>query len=313
MSENEKSDDRPFFEVTKDGVVRLGDAEMSLEDFPGNEMIEETELEENKAEEPEPEEEPEVKPDEPVPEEPEQKVEEVPPKEPEQEVPADKLKFKQKFRGEEYEVELTSEQIQNRLQILRSYQENEKEFWEKKKKVDVHSHIIDSEPYKEWIRERHEVGEKVPDATPLTYEQEASNYELAKRRDPEVLRNLGEWAMDNLTQEGYEILDSNPKVFMEEYDRAVERMKVPVVPATPEPETSKVDPKVEEKLLQAKEVAKARAAVEKPGVKVDVDPLAAGKKRVKFLERVMREGNRGQQDDAADELAYLLYFKDFKK
>jgi hypothetical protein len=206
-------------------------------------------------------------------------------------------------------VELTQEQIANRLQILRSYQENEKEFWENKKKVDIHAKIIESDPYKEWIRERQEAGEQLPIEPAPTPEEEAIMYELEKRRDPQVISVLREWAQDNLTPEQVRILDSNPNVFMSEYDRVAKEVSKVVAP--PEPAPKKEDPKVREKILQSKEVVKQRAAVEKPGVKTEVDPQAADKKRIKMLERMMRQGNKAQAEQAAEELAYLKYFKPY--
>jgi hypothetical protein len=93
---------------------------------------------------------------------------------------------------------------------------------------------------------------------------------------------------------------------MSEYDRIAKEVVAP-----PKPEPKKEDPKVREKILQSKEVIKQRAAVEKPGVKTEVDPQVAEKKRIKMLERMMREGNRGQAEQAAEELAYLKYFKPY--
>lgn len=320
MAEPEKDTpekkEEPFFEI-KGTKVRIGGVDMDVRELDPylepeeageggpNAALEGEEVEE-KEEEAE-EEEPEAEPEKPEKQE-EQPVEEVPPKEPEQKVP-DKLKFQLKFRGEESEVELTQEQIANRLQILRSYQENEKEFWENKKKVDVHARIIDSEPYKEWLRERQEQGEKVPVESEPSVDDQAIQYEIQKRRDPKVISHLREWAMDNLTPEQIQILDSNPKVFMTEYDRIAAEVKKASEPPPPPP--PKVDPKVKEQILKAKEVSKERAAVEKPGVKKDVSPESVDKKRIKQLERIMREGRPGEADRAAEELAYIQYFKSY--
>ena len=304
--------EEPYFEITKD-KVKVGQWEFEHSDFDvpieadaeeggENAAVEGEEVEDAEPVESETKTVPEQEPEEGE-ESAEEEAEEPEPAEPE------KLKFQQKYKGEEYEIELTPQQIANRLQILRSYQEGEKEFWEQKKKVDTFAHIVESEAFQEWVKERRESGEQIPEPVKPSMDDEAMEFEIAKRRDPQVLIQLREWAMDNLTQEQIQILDNNPKVYIKEYDRIVQEMTPPPAP----PPKEKVDSKVKEKILKSKEVVKERAAVEKPGVKVEQDPNAATKKRVKYLQRVMREGTPGQADDAALELAELLYFKPYEQ
>lgn len=320
MPEQEKpeaKEEQPFFEI-KGSKVMVGGVEMDIRDLDpfaevpegeGGENIH-VEGEEFKKEEEEPEKKEEAESEPETPEKQEEKPEETPPKEPEKTEP-DKLKFKLKFRGEESEVELSPEQIANRLQILRSYQENEREFWDERKKVAPFAKIVESDGFKQWLRERREEGEQVPEEQEPSREQETIEYELEKRRDPQIVSQLREWAIDNLTPKQFEILNNNPDVYIKEYDRFVEEAKKAQEP--PEKPVQKVDPKVKEQILKSKEVVKERAAVEKPGVQREVDPQAADKRRIKFLEKMMREGNRGQQEDAAEELAYLTLFKPYQK
>jgi len=302
MPEQDKPEDKPWFEV-KDGVVHLGGSTLPLGEFDGVEMIEE----EFKEKEEPPEEEPEEvaeEPEEVPPEEPEQKPEEVPPKEPEQTVPDEQTKYKVpiKFRGKEEVLELTLKDIANQIQIKKSYEVNSQEMWDQKRKIDTYAHIIDTPQFGEFLKEQTEQGVYQPPEAP----DPVVTYEIKKRQNPDVKDALVQWAEQNLDEEGYKILNTTESVYIKEYDRIAEEVRNASVRSAPEP-SQKVDPKVEEKILQAKEVAKSRAAVEKPGVKKDITPETQRKKHRKTLEKRARAGD----EQALFELGKDLYFTDY--
>mgnify|MGYP003393996752 FL=1 len=216
--------------------------------------------------------------------------EKEPDKEPEKPPEAEKLKFKIKFRGKEEEVEYEPTQIQVRLNKLRAFEENEKEFWERNKEVEPHRAIINSDWYKAKIKEAYETGELTQPSAP----EEASpvaQYELLKRRaEPDygvVMESLREYAL-NLPPEAVRILDSDPTVFLTEYDRVAEKLRKKQV--EPPAEVEKADSKEVEKKLAEKESAKTRAAVTQPGTMTEPeDANKATAKKMKELERNMRD------------------------
>jgi len=69
-------------------------------------------------------------------------------------------------RGRVESVEYSHKTIGNKLQILRSYQENERELSEQKKKLEPYADILQSDAFREWIIERMMSGERVPDPPP---------------------------------------------------------------------------------------------------------------------------------------------------
>lgn len=306
-------EEQPFFQV-KDGKMQLFGGEFDLNDIAGGYLdvkevetgIEDIPAEEEPDEEEKEERVQEVEEAEPEPEEEEAEEEEAQ-EEPEEKEP-DKFKFTVEVRGEKREVELTREQIANRLQLLRQRQEDEREFYSQKKRLSAFEKIAESDAFKDWIKERKEAGEEIPQEPVKSFDQEALEYEIAKRRDPQVLAQLQEWALDTLTREQIEILDTNPTVFMKEYDSIASQIKAKAE-VKPEPKKEPVDKKVKEKILKSKEVEKQRAAVEKPQASRTEPPAdVARKKRIKHLERVMKHGNKGQSEDAALEYARMMYF-----
>ena len=72
---------------------------------------------------------------------------------PQEEFPPATFHFDLVFRGKEYPVDLTHKQIQDRLQILRSYQENESEFWQNSKMLQPYSTIIQTDEFQAFLKE----------------------------------------------------------------------------------------------------------------------------------------------------------------
>lgn len=249
-------------------------------DLEGNEAVPEKEPEkvEEKADDPKKE----ATPPDPEPE---------PIKEPE------KLKFKLKFRGDEKEVELTPPEIQARLTQLRTFQENEKEWWEQRKEVEPYAEVVKSDWFKAKLAEAYELGELTRPVEPET-PPSSVQYEVIKRKADsdhgEVMEALREYAR-SLPLDAVKILDSDATVFLSEYDRVASELRKKQV-APPVPEKSKVDAKEVEKKLALKESAKSRATVAQPGTMGEPsDPNRAVQKRLKELERVMRDPSQASR------------------
>ena len=306
----------PAFEV-KDGRVFMdgidvtevarpgGEDEVPEPTNPDNAAVEGDEVEKTEGPEPEEKAEPvEAKKEDAVPE---KKPEVEPEKEPGE---AAKLKFKTKFRGKEEDVEYDPTQIQVRLNKLRAFEENEKEFWEKTKEVEPHRAIISSDWYKAKLKEAYETGElaapEAPEPPPLTVQ-----YEILKRKaDPDhdaVMESLRDYAR-NLPQDAVKILDSDASVFLSEYDRVAVavRTKVAEKPKV-EPAKEKADPEDVRKKLAAKESAKTRAAVVAPGTMPEQRSQATVvQKRMRELERYMRDPKQANRNlEFAAELIML--------
>ena len=79
------------------------------------------------------------------------------------EPPAETFQFNLRFRGEDYTRFLTLEQVKNQLQILRSYQESEREFWRAQKAMEVHFGIFQTDEFQEFLQE---MKGKCPDPRP---------------------------------------------------------------------------------------------------------------------------------------------------
>ena len=212
------------------------------------------------------------------------------PKEPEE---ITKLKFKLKFRGKEDEVEYDPSQIQVRLNKLRAFEENEKEFWEQRKEVEPYAPIVKSDWFKAKLAEAYESGEltrpEAPPAPPTSVQ-----YEVIRRKaDPDydvVMESLRDYAR-NLPAEAVGILNTDATVFLSEYDRvATELRKKPAATVPDKKEPDKVDPKDFKAKLALKESAKSRAGVAQPGTMTEPQSeRAAFTKRIKELERTMRD------------------------
>ena len=130
-------------------------------------------------------------------------------------------------------------------------------------------------------------------------------YELAKREgDPDfekIREKMREYAL-TLPEAAQQILKENYKVFIGEYDRFAalvrKKDKEPEKPVEP----PKVDPAVAKKILASKEVSKAQAVVEKPGVgSPDADPGMEQRKQVAAIRKTAKSGEPG----AIQRLAYF--------
>ena len=246
-------------------------------------------------------------------EEPVKEVEppKVPDKEPVKPTEPEKLKFKLKFRGKEDEVEYDPSQIQVRLNKLRAFEENEKEFWEQRKKVEPYAPIVESEWFKAKLAEAYESGElSKPEEAPAP--PSTVQYEVIRRKADQdydaVMESLRDYAR-NLPLEAVKILDSDASVFLSEYDRiATELRSKKVEPEKPQ-KSDKQDPKDVKAKLALKESAKTRAAVAQPGTMGEPpDPNRAVQKRLKELERAIRDPARKNQ--TVDIAAEMILIRD---
>ena len=234
---------------------------------------------------------------EPVKTKPEEAVEGS--EEPEGPAEPDKWKFKLKFRGKEEEVEWDRDSVQHRLSKLRAFEENEKEFWEKRREVEPYWNVVKSDWFKERLKEGYESGEL--DKPPTPPEAPAAvKYEILKRQaDPdydEVLSALQTYAL-SLPPQAMQLLDGDPNVFLSEYDRiATERRGEKA--STKAKETTeapgKLTPEETKKKLALKESAKTRAKVTVPGTPPEpVSELRRWENRKRELERAMRDPSKG--------------------
>jgi len=288
----------PFYEM-RDGRVYIEGHDVTAafnqgrepepEDKPPEAALEgeEAEPQEEPKEEPEPEKDEEEPPVEEKPEEPEEEEEEPEP---------DKLKFKLKFRGKEEEVEYDPAQIQVRLNKLRAFEENEREFWDKRKRIEPYAEVVESEWFKEKLKEAYETGElqrpQKPQEVPATVQ-----YEIMKRQAepdyPRVMQALQAYAL-SLPDEAQQLIDSNAEVFLSEYDRFAKmaREEAPIEKKETKPEPKKVpklSPEETKVKLALKEKAKENAAVTPPGVaKEAVHPRKAWEARKRQLEKDLR-------------------------
>lgn len=245
---------------------------------PDNAQVEGKEAEPEEAEEPgpEPEKEPEKEPE--------------PEPEPEKTEP-EKLKFKLKFRGTEEEKEYDHAELQDRLNKLRMFEENQKELWEKKKAVEPYENIVKSDWFKAKLEEAYETGELTRPAPPAEAPAPVQ-YEILKRQaEPdheEVLAALRDFAM-RLPPQAAQLLDSDPTVFLPEYDRVAKELRESKA-APPEPEKPKVDPEDAKRKLAFKETAKKSAVVAQPGTQAEaVSPLKAWEKKDRALVRALKD------------------------
>lgn len=301
----------PFFEV-KDGRVFLEGQDVTeiarteyAEDMepaanPDNAHVEGEEAEEAAEEVKEPEAD-----KEPKEAEAEKPAEDPKPEAVEEPKTPEKIKFKTKFRGKEEEVEYDQSQLQVRLNKLRAFEENEKEFWDKKKKLDPYMPVVESDWFKQKLAEAYETGElEKPSAPPPV--PSLVQYELAKRQaDPdhdEVLAELREYAM-RLPQDAAMLLDSDPTVFLPEYDRVAAERRARLEKAAVKAEP-KVTPEEVKKKLELKEVAKKSAAVSAPGVQAEsVSPLKSWEKTERELMKALRDpANANRQLDIGAQL-----------
>jgi len=238
----------------------------------------------------------------------EEKPPEEPPKEPEPEKPKgpDKWKFKLKFRGKEEDVEYDPVQVQVRLNKLRAFEENEKEFWERNKRLEPFLPIIESDWFRQKVAEAYETGEleKPPAPPPVPMQIQ---YEIMKRQaEPdhaEILNELREYAM-RLPPEAARMLDSDPTVFLPEYDRVAKDRRERLEKMAAKPEPPKATPEEIKKKLEHKEAVKKAAVVTPPGVQGEqASPLKSWEKRERELVKQLRDpANQSRHLQIAAEL-----------
>jgi len=230
--------------------------------------------------------------------EPEKKAEPEKPPEPESAAAPEEPKtyeFKIKYRGEEMTEKLTTEQIVARLQMSKDYTVKTEELAEKRRKVEAVERVTDTPWFKETYEEAIRTGAiEAQPAVASPAVDPLDKYEFEKRKsDPDfedVRGRMREYAL-TLPAEAQEILSNNHKVFNQEYDRIAEGVRKKK--ESPPPAPSKIAPEVAKKILQAKEVVKSNAVVERAGVgSPDADPSIQARKQLSALRRQAKEGDR---------------------
>ena len=216
-----------------------------------------------------------------------------------------KIPVKTKFRGREFEEELTPEDIQVRLNRLRAFEENQKEFWDQKKEVEPYAELVKSDWFKRTLNEAYESGELTKPTTPPEPPPQVL-YEVHRRQaDPDydvVMAELRTYAM-SLPFEAAQLIDSDPNVFLSEYDRFAQQVRSkPKEPTeetaeAPKKKTKKEPPEEVKKKLAYRESVKDKSKVTKPGTATE--PVSEYKKweqRERELVRAIRNPNNKNQN-----------------
>jgi len=252
---------------------------------PPDPVVEGEEVKEEEPVEAEPE--PEAEPKEEEPEEEAETEEEEP-----EPIEPGPIKLDLKYKGEEYSEELTPEQIAMKLQRLRFLDETQKETFERKKEIEPYWHLVKSDWFKSKLEEARETGEfEVPKPEPEPPDEVM--FEIAKREGEEdyfeVLFELQNQAI-RMPERAQRIIDSNPNVFLREYDRVAKEVRSRKESPPEKTEKKKTPPKDVEKKLELKESAKKRAGVTKPGQSVEpVTPMKKWAAREKELVTALRD------------------------
>lgn len=223
---------------------------------------------------------------------------EPPPKAPAPEPPkpTDKQKFKLKVQGEEFEREYTNEELVSRLQMAEDYQKKTMQLAEDRRKIEPFMPIIDKPEFKQWLGEQVEAGVlEAPRIEPPPSPEDVIGFRI-REHEPEfkdIQLAMSEWAATLPVYEA-KILNSNPKVFNDTYDRfkAARKAMMDKVspPHPPQPEPAKTDPKTLEKILQSKETSKEKARLETPGgTPPEVDPMKEWRKIDRELRKAVQD------------------------
>jgi hypothetical protein len=186
--------------------------------------------------------------------------------------------------------------------MAKDYTVKSEELSHKKREIEAVEKLAKTPWFKETYEEAIRTGaiDTTPEAPPTADPMDV--YEFEKRKSDsdfeEIRSRMREYALA-LPAEAQEILNSNHKVFLKEFDRFAETVrKERSKPAEP----PKVDPAVAARILQSKEVSKAQAVVEKPGVaSPDADPGIEQRKRLAVVRREAKDGRPG----ATQRLAYF--------
>lgn len=327
----EKDVDTDSWEI-KDGKLRIFGGEVDLKEFmphldfsPPDPQTEPEQEEEEQETTPEK--------DDPAPEEktepegktkPEEKAAETTPvkdveapKEPE--VPqtiTEKYKFK--VYGEDRELDLPKglpKDVLSRIQAGLAADQRFKEAAALEAEVEPFRHVLKTQVFKEWLDEQvKENPELAPKAPPAPQPEDVVAYRVrARDEDFEEIRSaMEEWATSSLSSFEQKAIRTNYRVFNETYDRFARgireaRASAPPKPAPATPTAQPTDPKTREKIIQAKEVHKEAAKVEKPGVATEEDAAQARfNKHVKELHKILRTGTTAERQEAA---ALLLQYQ----
>lgn len=219
--------------------------------------------------------------------------------------------LKVKVQGEERELKLSKDELIKRVQLAEDYYKKTAEVADMKRKIEPHLHVIDTPEYIDWLKDRREAGQ-IREEPDMPVHSATDEYEYIKRTaDPDFLEIQAELRAfaATLPVRGQELLSSDYQTFNREYDRiASERRARKARLSEPPPQQPPpVDPKVQEKILQAKEKAKENAVVETPGAgKPEDTAFKEWKRKEKELVKRMKGGD----DEAAIEL--ILHREIFK-
>lgn len=215
---------------------------------------------------------------------------------PEPPKPPDKRKWSFVIDGEKKEVELTPEE--ERLYLQKSFVADRRyeEVAKARKEVEPFAHIIKTPWFKAKVDEAIASGEiEGPKAPPPPTPEDVVGYRL-RQRDPdfgEIKQAMEEWSV-TLPRWEADQLDSNHRAFNDAYDRFKGELHSKKVVAAP-PQTEAVtalEKQAQEKILKAKEVVKAEAAVVSPGIEKEVDPAAvAAKTERELMKRLRADGS----------------------
>ena len=318
---------KPDWEI-KDGRIMIEGADMTDVLAPRYEAIEDetpqtadadnavVEGNEPEPEEPEPTETEEVEAAEP--EKPEEDSEDTEEKEePEEAEPPTKISVKTKFRGREYEEELTPDDVQVRLNRLRAFEENQKEFWDQKKEVEPYAELVKSDWFKRTLNEAYESGELTKPKEPPEPPPQVL-YEVYRRQsEPDydaVMGELRTYAMA-LPLEAQRLIDSDPNVFITEYDRIAGQVRSKQKETheeseeAPKKKAKKESAEEVRKKLAYRESVKEKSQVTKPGTpKEPVSDVKKWEMRERELVRAIRNPELKHRN--LELIAHLLEHKD---
>jgi len=250
----------------------------------------------------EPKTEPEAEPTEPV-----KSPEPEPPK------PPERLKFTLKVHGEQIERELTKEELTAKLQLAEDYTKKTQSLAEERRKIEPFLPIIEKPEFREWLDSQVQLGViEAPKPPSPPAPEDVMGYRM-RTQEPdfqEIQSAMVEWAA-TLPQHEAGFINDNHRVFNEVYDRFKTARTAKAQPLPTPAAPVQADPKILERAIAAKEVAKANAKVEPPGgQQEEADPRREWKRIDRELQRAVRSGERfvrykGQRMDA--DVAWVLH------
>jgi len=223
------------------------------------------------------------------------------------------LKFTLKVHGEQSERELTRDELTAKLQLAQDYTKKTQALAEERRKIERFLPIIEKPEFKEWLDTQVQLGAiEAPKPPPPPAPEDVMGYRM-RTQEPdfkEIHSAMVEWAA-TLPQHEAGFINDNHRVFNDVYDRFKTARVAKAQPVqTPAP-LVQADPKVIEKAIAAKEVAKDTARVEAPGGQApDMDPNREWKRVNRELQKAVRGREKfvmykGRRMDA--EVAWVMH------